>query len=129
MPSTYQDMDDDKGTSCILTLTDKGRSLFERISNQIISRKIDKEVIFQGNGRLISPTKPHPSRKEFFDRVQNEQESFSQLLYEYIGPQNNRERVKFHGKMLLKNLGLYKFKHSFRMYQRKKYMKNEKVKK
>lgn len=117
LPAEYRYLDDDKGTSCVLTLNDKGRYLYGRILSKINSVDVNREAIFKGNGRIITPTAPHPKREEFINAVLQNEDTFTNLLYKYVGPQNLTQGIKYYAKLALKNMGLYKMKHKFRYYQ------------
>lgn len=125
LPSHYSAMDDDKGLSCVLTLTSKGNLIYNAISNKIKSVKVDRDIIFHGNARLMTPTSAHPKRGEFFGDVLMEKDSLSNLLFQYIGPQNHTERAKYLFKLALKRLRLYKTYYNYRMGKRKRKVKTD----
>ena len=64
--SWLPEMDDDKGTSLVLTHTDKGMALWEAIAQQTKMLQTGPKLLLRGNGAYWKPVKAHPNRKRFF---------------------------------------------------------------
>ena len=58
------EMDDDKGTGLVLVNTDKGRQALDW--SNVTKKESSIEVASKYNGGLLSITKPHPKRTDFF---------------------------------------------------------------
>ena len=65
------EMDDDMGTSLLFVHTEKGKTLFHSIQNQIKARQIEIENAVRGNSCIVRSTPYNPKRELFFSRVEN----------------------------------------------------------
>ena len=78
------DMDDDRGTSLIIIHSEKGQRLFNAVKSQLNYKavSVDRAVAF--NSAATQSAKPHPKRKDFFLRLENEAfpKLVSDCLYE-----------------------------------------------
>lgn len=63
-------LNDNKGTSLVLTNTDKGKKLFNQIEKNLkISKKIPIRIATKYNGSLNKPSKSHRNRELFFNNL------------------------------------------------------------
>lgn len=60
-----KEMDDDKGTTRMLIHTDKGREIFEKISRDIRSVKVESNDLVDGVKEMYESTMQHSRREEF----------------------------------------------------------------
>ena len=70
--NTYPELDDDKGVSCVLVNSLKGKKLWEIVKEEFVVREVSYEQIVKSNSALIdSPEKPS-DRKDFFEQLNEE---------------------------------------------------------
>lgn len=70
LESIDKTMDQDKGTSLVMTNSDKGLSLFERIKNNIVWKEFDFEIAKRGNPAISeSPKISQNNRDAFFKAI------------------------------------------------------------
>ena len=74
------EMFDDKGASCVLIQSEKGKALWEQIAGQFEIRESTLEDVFRANHKKPSPR--HSIRDEIFEQL-DETASIDQLLEEY----------------------------------------------
>lgn len=60
-------LNNNKGLSVIIINSDKGQSVFNNI--QDMSQEVPIDVVVQYNPNIVTPSKPHPKRKEFFECI------------------------------------------------------------
>lgn len=82
------EMDDDKGTGLVLVNTEKGRNAFDW--NNVTYKKSCVEVASKYNAGLLSLTKPHPKRAEFFAAL-DESSSVIELIDNTLRPPFKRQ--------------------------------------
>jgi len=68
----FPEIDDDKGVSLVLVNTEKGDRLLSAISSAMTLQTSDYAHACKTNPAIISATKPHRRRREFFQKVQTE---------------------------------------------------------
>ena len=74
--------DDDKGTSVIITNSNKGESLLSQIKERIHCQKIPMESIYETNPRFNTPIERNPMSESFFADLQKDE--FSMVVKKYI---------------------------------------------
>lgn len=73
----HKEADDDKGTSAVLVHTSKGSKALDDCD---ISRwESSREEVLASNPSLVRSVKPHPRRRQFFERL-DAAESITQLI-------------------------------------------------
>lgn len=90
-----QEYDDDKGTSLVLLNNEKGKKLFDSISNQINSYQIE-DATFERNPMFYGSAKISPKSHEFLTALDNM--PFSEAIKKYA-PKNSGA-VKFKRKVV-----------------------------
>jgi coenzyme F420-reducing hydrogenase beta subunit len=60
-------LNNNKGLSVIIINSDKGQSVFNNI--QDMSQEVPINVVVQYNPNIVTPSKPHKKRKEFFKDI------------------------------------------------------------
>ena len=66
------EMDDNKGTSLVIVNSKKGREIFEKISNNVISKKIDLEQAIVYNSAMISSVYKSKNSDAFWKKFNKE---------------------------------------------------------
>ncbi|QKN23698.1 Coenzyme F420 hydrogenase/dehydrogenase, beta subunit C-terminal domain [Caproicibacterium lactatifermentans] len=77
MPSMF----DDKGTSLVIVNTDKGKKLFDSISDSVIVKPVDFNQAIQYNPAIGQSVEASPKRESFFTDL--EKEPFEEVLKKY----------------------------------------------
>jgi coenzyme F420-reducing hydrogenase beta subunit len=77
----HPDMDDNKGTSVVLLNTDHGKALFDSVVDSVVQRESKVEYAIAGNPCIVSSSKPHPKRSEFFANL--DKHSLDELIKKY----------------------------------------------
>ncbi len=77
-------MDDGKGLSCVLLLTQNGVELWDCINHNFIAKEATAEMVAQGNTRLILPSKKNPRTRRFYRAVKNKGVVDAELLKKYM---------------------------------------------
>jgi len=63
---------DNKGTSVVLTNTEKGRKIFNSLQNNMkLCKKVPYNIAYENNAQLNHPLKKHPKRETFFTSLMN----------------------------------------------------------
>lgn len=63
-------LNDGRGISIILENNNKGKDLLEKIGNRFkFLEKVPIELVIENNPNLVSSSKPHKNRKEFFENL------------------------------------------------------------
>lgn len=60
------DMDDNKGVSAVIVVTEKGRAAFEDLTDEIVSVRTRARNFFKTNRNVLLPSPKHPRRDRFF---------------------------------------------------------------
>lgn len=78
----FDDIDDNTGTSYYIANNKKGQSLFEKIKDDFRYKKVNLELLFEGNPRMMTSLAP-PSfnRDKFYQEL--ETRDFSELVEDY----------------------------------------------
>ena len=76
------EMNDDKGTSLVIINSEKGKKLFDEISNSIGFKKVDLEQAIKYNNAMIESVHKNPNREKFFEDL--EKENFAVVAKRYI---------------------------------------------
>lgn len=95
-------MDDDKGTSLIVIHSEKGKQLFDKISEKMISNDVNLNEAIKYNPSMISSVKYNEKRKDFFLEL-NSGEELINLIKRYTKLSLER-RVKNKIKSIIKRL-------------------------
>lgn len=80
--NSYPDMFDDKGTSLVLVNTQKGKQIFEKISDNMLVKPVDFEIAAKSNPCISSSVAPHKNRDEFFKNL--DKYSLDKLRAKYL---------------------------------------------
>jgi hypothetical protein len=91
------EMFDDKGTSLALIHSEKGKALFDSISDDLVYKETDVNKALQYNSAAICSAKMNPKRQFFFNNIDNM--SFSDLVKKCV-----REPVSIKVKKIIKRL-------------------------
>ena len=62
----HPEMDDNKGTSVVLLNATPGSMLFESVADKVVQSESKVDYAIAGNPCIVTSTKPHPKRLEFF---------------------------------------------------------------
>lgn len=73
------DMDDDKGTSIVLTHSSKGQNLFASCREDMVFRQAETDKVLPPSADSRKSVEPHPKRQVFFKRL-NRGESIEELV-------------------------------------------------
>src|SRR5699024_1129060 len=57
------------GVSSVICLSDKGKTLFESISDEVIYKKVNIRQLIEHNQRIISPAPENVQRKKFNKKI------------------------------------------------------------
>lgn len=95
-------MDDDKGTSLIVIHSEKGKQLFDKLSEIMILNEVDLNEAIKYNPSMISSVKYNEKRKDFFLEL-NSGEELINLIKRYTKVSFKR-RVKNKIKSIIKRL-------------------------
>lgn len=66
------EMDDDRGTSVVLTHTDKGNAWWNRVCGAFMAKKVPLDTALPPNADSRKSVAPHKNRSRFFDRLGKE---------------------------------------------------------
>lgn len=99
-----KELDDDKGTTRILTHTSRANQIIEAISDKIILKKIDVELAVQGVREMIESVPQNPKREQFFIDLNT---LSSKEVFEKYFPNNLRSRLEKQARMISYKLGIY----------------------
>ncbi|MDM8144142.1 Coenzyme F420 hydrogenase/dehydrogenase, beta subunit C-terminal domain, partial [Megamonas hypermegale] len=75
-------IDDNKGTSLVIIHTDKGKQLFDILSDKMIINEVNMNEALKYNPSMIKSVKYNEKRKEFFERFINEK-TLTTLISQY----------------------------------------------
>lgn len=75
------EMYDDRGTSLLITNSEKGAQLFEEVRKDVCCRQVDLEQASRYNPAMIRSAIPHRNRKRFLANL--EREKFDELVEKY----------------------------------------------
>lgn len=100
-----KNFDDDKGTTRVLTNTEKGRKIIEelKINNKV--EEIDVEKATKGFLAMFQPVKNNDKREEFFRDANKLSE---QELFEKYFPYTIKVKAEKYGRLFLLKTGIYK---------------------
>lgn len=79
-------MNDDKGTSLVIINSDKGKELFNKIKDKIVSKKVDFEKSIQYNQSMYKSVDIPKTRESFFENLDNLE--FDELVKKYTPRRN-----------------------------------------
>lgn len=99
----FPDLDDHKGISFVLLNNEKGKKLFDNIKSEIFFRDIPKEKLRLTYPVMGTPTKAHPNREAFFNRLDTV--PFDELVFKYATVDKKRE-FKIKRNKVLSKLGI-----------------------
>ena len=86
------EMDENKGTSMILINSEKGKELFNKISQKIIFKEIKSDKIFNENICNISSPKITSSRKKVFENI--DKMTYDELSHNFFPSPNILGKIK-----------------------------------
>lgn len=89
--------DDNKGTSAIIVLTQKGMTTLKKCDLELIST--DVETVVKYNGNLIKSAELSPKRELFYDYAENN--GFTAAIHMYL-EENFKQKVKRQGRYFLR---------------------------
>lgn len=95
-------MDDDKGTSLIVIHSEKGKQLFDKLSEKMILNKVNLNEAIKYNPSMISSVKYNEKRNSFFAEL-NSGEALLYLIKKYTKV-SLKERIKNKIKSIIKKL-------------------------
>ena len=86
----HPDWDDNRGMSVVLTITEKGRKLFDDVKNSIFCQPIPYEEVEEKGLHLpiTESTKPHIYRQKFFDCIKDD--GITEQIYYYLHKNDKR---------------------------------------
>ena len=93
-----KEMFDNKGTSLVITNTNKGEELFNSIKKGLVYDKINLDEAIEYNSAMIKSVPYNKNREEFFKNINNT--SFNNLVNRYV------PKPKFYVKFLVKTKNL-----------------------
>jgi hypothetical protein len=73
------EMDDDKGTSVVLLHSEKGKKLFDKLRNEVVSCAAETDIVLSPTADSRKSVTAHPNRAKFFARLE-EGANISELL-------------------------------------------------
>lgn len=120
LPKKYNQIDDDKGLSCILVLSNQGRFLFEQIKSGVHFIPVEREEIFKGNQNLLRPYPKPLERDAFIAEIEAGEKDLYTIFNNYVKPKDTYNRIKLSFKKLLFKLGIYKPFYKLSRYLRKR---------
>jgi len=98
------ELDDDKGISLVLIHTDKGKKLFDEISNQLVYCTADLNQAVKRNSCIMKSVNPTNKRNEFFKQIGEEMDfdsvidSLTRLSFAETAKKNGKKLInKFIG--------------------------------
>lgn len=77
----YEALYDNKGTTAVLVMSQKGKELFNEIKSRMAILPATESDITDNNTPIFKSTAPHPKREEFFSKVN--ENNFNQLVNDY----------------------------------------------
>ncbi|MDD4700175.1 MAG: Coenzyme F420 hydrogenase/dehydrogenase, beta subunit C-terminal domain [Oscillospiraceae bacterium] len=69
--SVVPDMFDDKGVSLVLINSDKGKAIFNAVSNKLVYKEADIHEAIKCNSAALKSVCPHPKRDYFFENLEH----------------------------------------------------------
>lgn len=100
-----KDFDDDKGTNRILTHTEKGNKIIEKLKETNRVEEIDVEKATKGFLAIFQPVKKNEKRKQFFKDANTL--SGEELFNKYFSD-TLKIKIERYGRLVLLKTGLYK---------------------
>jgi len=97
-------LDDDKGTTRILTHTEKANQILEKISDKVIIERIDVELAIAGVREMIKSVPTNPKREVFFKDLSVLEPS---VFFRKYFPNNIRARLEKNARIVSYKLGVY----------------------
>ena len=88
------DFDDDRGTSVILTGTEKGKAVLAEIGAHLRMKKTDLDYVLRMNPSLARPVRANPRRQDFFSDFISEPDHLEKRLRPYLPRLSLRKRIK-----------------------------------
>lgn len=98
-------LDDDKGTTRILTHTEKGKKVVQEIAKANTLKQIDVDKATKGFLAMFQPVKLNKNRTEFMKDLKNMNEKD---LFEKYFPYTLKVKAEKYGRLILLKTGLYK---------------------
>lgn len=97
----YETLYDNKGTTAVLVMSQKGKELFDEIKSCMDVLHAAETDITDNNTPVFKSTAPHPKRDKFFSKVNTT--NFNQLVSEYTKV-STAKRVKAKIKSIIRRL-------------------------
>lgn len=99
-------MDDDKGTTRVLTHTSKGNDIIRKLDFLCTIKEVEVKDIVEGVYELLNSTPSHPRRDEFFCDA-NKMSGVE--LYEKYFSNSIITKIKYCIRVILNSIGIYSF--------------------
>lgn len=77
-------MEDGKGLSCILVLSEKGDELWHEVEHNFYTKDTTADVVTQGNPRLVTPSQPNSRSKKFYREISETKTVNGDVLSRYM---------------------------------------------
>lgn len=77
---------DDLGCSSIITLTERGEEIFNKIKENFLVKKVDVDVIIGNNPRILKPQVKHPLKRRFEKELNKPMSNVHLLVEKYAKP-------------------------------------------
>lgn len=88
------DMDDDKGTSVLLTNTAKGGQILQGITQSLFIRQTDLKHVLEHNGAMVRAVSMNPYREKFFYDFNHKDAPLEELILPYLPKRSVKEKIK-----------------------------------
>ena len=98
MQNVLPEMDDDKGTPLVFVNSDRGKSMFNQINNNILYKEVDINQAVAYNSAAIKSVEQNAKREKFFENLPGTVD-ISKLITKYT-------KVSFSKKVYTKIRGL-----------------------
>lgn len=101
---TVKSMEDGKGISCILLLTNRGVELWDKVKSNFLTHDTTTETIVRGNSRLISPARRNKRSEKFYDNVDAGKKVDETLIEKYLYKNSFEAKLKKTIKSIIKKI-------------------------
>lgn len=85
------EMDDDCGTSLLLTHSEKGLDALQSISDAVQMQRVDLDAALKGNPAAVTSSAIHPNRDAFFSQLDTT--DFNKLVHKMLAPKMTPKRL------------------------------------
>ncbi len=77
-------MEDGKGLSCILVLSEKGYALWREVEHAFCTKETEADVVVHGNPRLLTASSPNPRSGKFYREISKTKTVNATVLSKYM---------------------------------------------